>query len=69
MRDEEAAQPCRYHTQPCKYDTQLYRTGSCLVDHYSHHVKVEQAAMRKSSLHFEADALTVFTLQIILAHH
>lgn len=52
-REKEVAQPCRY-------DAQLCRTHSCLVDHYLHHVKVEQAAMEKSSLHSEGDALTGF---------
>ena len=54
VREKEVAQPCRY-------DAQLCRTDSCLVDHYLHHVKVEQAAMKQSSLHFEGDTLAGFT--------
>lgn len=46
VREKEVA-------QPCGCDTQLCRTDSSLVDHYLHHIKVEQAAMEKSSLHFE----------------
>lgn len=47
--------------QPCRYNTQLCRTDSRLVDIYLHHLKVEQAAVEKSSLHFEEDALARFT--------
>lgn len=62
VREKEVAQPCRYNAQLC-------RTDSCLVNHYLLHVKVEQAALEKRSLHFEGEALTGFTFQIILAHH
>lgn len=54
VREKEVA-------QPCKYDAQLCRTDLCRVEHYLHRVKAEQAAMEKSSLHFEGDALTGFT--------
>lgn len=54
VREKEVA-------EPSSYDAQLCRTGSSLVDHYLHHIKVEQEAMENSSLHFEGDALTGIT--------
>lgn len=47
--------------QPCRSNTQLCRTDSRLTDTYLHHLKVEQAVVEKSSLHFKGDALRGFT--------
>ena len=58
VREKEAAQPCRSHAQ-------LGRTDSSMVDRCLHQVKVEQAAMQKSSLHLEWDALTGGMLYVL----